>query len=203
MMAKTHITVGIASALAVCRPSTPGGLLAAVIGGTVGGILCDIECRSEPGMRDALIGRIIAFVITAVLLFTDRMMHFGIVESISSRNKIILAAGVLLLLITCIKGRASEHRTFTHSLLYVLLFSMGFYCITPLLMIPVFCGGLSHLVIDTFNKKNVPWLYPIDKKGFCFRLCYASKTGNTVLMWSGLAAAVGLLVWRVILMGKL
>jgi membrane-bound metal-dependent hydrolase YbcI (DUF457 family) len=58
-------------------------------------------------------------------------------------------------------------------------------------------GGISHLIIDSFNKKPVPWLFPIRKRGICFKVCYASKIGNAILMWAGLAACVVLLAWRI------
>lgn len=196
MMAKTHITVGIATSLALCQPSTAGEIIASVIGGAVGGILCDIECKSTPEMRDALYGRCIAAGLSAVLLFVDWIYGTGVCASILAQDSYSLGLGAVVLLLTCAKGRASEHRTFTHSLLYVLLIDFGFFCITPLLMAPILAGGISHLVIDTFNKKPVPWLYPIRKEGFCFGLCYASKRGNTILMWAGLAASVALLAWR-------
>lgn len=196
MMAKTHITVGIATSLALCQPKTVGEIFAAVIGGAAGGILCDIECKSTPDMRDALYGRYIAAGLSALLLFADWILGTGICASILAQDRFSLGLGAVVLLLTCAKGRASEHRTFTHSLLYVFLIDFGFYCITPQLAAPILAGGISHLFIDTFNKKPVPWLYPIGKKGFCFGLCYASKKGNTVLMWSGLVASVALLAWR-------
>lgn len=141
MMSRTHITVGVASALALSGPFTPAGIL--------------------------------------------------------SQDEFSLILGVLVLLITGFIGRRSDHRTFTHSLFFVILISFGFFCITEYLLIPTFIGGISHLVIDTFNKKPVPWLYPLRKKGFCFNICYASKTGNTILMWLGLVMSVILAIGRV------
>ena len=196
-MSKTHLTVGIATALAVCRPTSIGGIYAAVIGGATGGILCDIECRSRKGMRDALVGRIIAAVLSLALLIADYTMNAGICEHILQQDKYTIMLGSGILLITCIIGRRSSHRTFTHSLLYVMLISLGIYIITPMIGIPCLYGGISHLIIDTFNKKEVPWFYPFVKKGICFRLCYASKTANTVIMWVGLVFCIGLLVWRI------
>ena len=171
--------------------------IAAVIGGAVGGILCDNECRSTPDMRDALYGRYIAAGLSAFLLAIDWLFDTGIWIGILSQDRFSLGLGANVLLLTCAKGRQSDHRTFTPSLLYVMLIGFGFLCITPLLAAPVLAGGFSHLVIDTFNKKPVPWLHPIRKKGICFKVCYASKKGNTILMWAGLAASVALLAWRV------
>lgn len=71
MMSKTHITVGIAASLAVCGPSTIGGVLASIAGGAIGGVLCDIECKSTPEMRDALYGRLIAAGIAGGMLALD------------------------------------------------------------------------------------------------------------------------------------
>ena len=196
-MSKTHITVGIAASLAICVPMTADTVLTALAGGAVGGIICDIECRSTPKMRDALQGRIIAAGIVVLALIADWMLNAGVLSSIMAQNKISLIVGTIILLAVCILGRASDHRTFTHSFLFVLLIFVGVLCISPKLSMPVLAGSLSHLIIDTLNKKPVPWLYPIRKKGFCLKLCYASGVGNSILMWVGLAASISLLVWRI------
>lgn len=197
MMSKTHLAVGVAASVAVTMPESIGGLFTAVIGGCVGGILCDIECKSTPEMRDALHGRLIAAGIVAILLILDKIINSGIWNRILSQDSFSLVLGAIVLIITCIVGRTSEHRTFTHSLLFVLLITSGSYCIDPELAAPVFAGGVSHLAIDTLNKKPVPWLFPFRKKGVCFKLCYASKTGNTICMWMGTAASLALIGWRV------
>ena len=105
-----------------------------------------------------------------------------------------------MLLITCLFGRRSEHRTFTHSLLYVLLIDFGAFCICPAFLMPVLAGGLSHLIIDTLNKKPVPWLFPFFQPGFCLKWCYASKKANTVLMWVGLAMDIVLVMLSAVCM---
>ncbi len=200
MMSKTHLTVGVATSLAICQPATVGTLMTAIAGGAAGSILCDIECKGHPGMWDAAIGRIIAIGISLTALAIDYFAGDSLVlptiQQIQMRNYSSLISGAIVLLATCIAGRHSQHRTFTHSLLYVLLISLGFGCISSALSLPVFAAGISHLVIDTFNKKPVPWLFPFFRPGICFKICYASKIGNTVLMWSGLAASLALLTYR-------
>ena len=69
MMSKTHLTVGVATSLAICQPATVGTLMTAIAGGAAGSILCDIECKGHPGMWDAAIGRIIAIGISLTALF--------------------------------------------------------------------------------------------------------------------------------------
>lgn len=198
MMSKTHLSVGIATSLAVCTPTTPKGILSAVIGGCIGSILCDIECRSTPEIRDALYGRFIAAGISSLLLATDWLfLEAELWKDILSQNRFTQIIGIIVMAFTCYKGRLSKHRTFTHSLLYVLLISIGAACILPQLQIPVLAGGISHLVIDTFNMTPVPWLYPIIKKGISFKVCYASKLGNMIFMIVGFATSIALLAWRI------
>lgn len=198
MQSKTHLTIGVASSLAICAPVTTEGILVSIIGGCIGGILCDIECRSTPEIRDALYGRIIATGVIGTILITDLLfLDAGIWKSILSQNHFITAVGTLVLLLTCYKGRFSKHRTFTHSLLYVLLISIGSACILPGLQIPVLAGGISHLTIDTFNMTPVPWLYPFRKKGISLKVFSASKLANTILMYAGLAFSIAFLAWRI------
>ena len=196
MMSKTHLTVGVAASLAVCMPNSAEGLFAAVIGGAAGGILCDIDCRSRPRMRDILHGRLAALAITGILLTADGIWHTGIIDSLMSVDRQKMAAGCAVLILTCMIGRMSGHRTFTHSLLYVFLITFGFSCIAPVLALPVLAGGLSHLVIDTLTRRPVPWLYPFRAGRFCLKLCRVNKTGNNILMWTGLAVSIVLIFWR-------
>lgn len=202
MMSKTHLSIGIATSLAVCQPVTVKSLMITVAGGAIGSILCDIECKGQPGMWDATIGRIIAVGISLVAFAVDYLtgdsLLMSVLQQIQIHNYSSVLSGAIILLITCVAGRFSQHRTFTHSLLYVVLISVGFTCISSSLAQPIFAAGISHLIIDTFNKKPVPWLFPFFHPGICFKLCYASKTGNKVLMWVGLVASLVLLSYRLV-----
>ncbi len=52
MLGKTHITVGIASALLVTHPETVPGVVAAITGGGLGGWIVDIDCKSKDIEKD-------------------------------------------------------------------------------------------------------------------------------------------------------
>ena len=99
MMSKTHLAVGVAASVAVTMPESIGGLFTAVIGGCVGGILCDIECKSTPEMRDALHGRLIAAGIVAILLILDKIINSGIWNRILSQDSFSLVLGAIVLII--------------------------------------------------------------------------------------------------------
>lgn len=86
MMSKTHITVGIAAAMAAYCPSDYAGILVSVVGGAIGGVLCDIECKSTPHNRDALTGRIIVAGITGATILADGLLKNGIWNRIMSQE---------------------------------------------------------------------------------------------------------------------
>ena len=196
MMSKTHLAVGIAAALAACPARTAGDVFAAVIGGALGGVLCDVECKSLPDAKDAFAGRMGAGCLTVALLAADAIMRAGLWTSIRSQPLPSLILGALILILATSLGHRTSHRTLTHSLLYVGLLGLGFSLLSPLLTVPALAGGLSHLVLDTLNKKPVPWLYPLVKKGVCLRLCRADKTANALFLWLGLASSVALLALK-------
>lgn len=196
MLSKTHLTVGVAAALAVSPGRTAGGLFAAVIGGALGGVLCDVECKDLPGRNDAFTGRIGAGALTVLLLTADSIMKAGLWTSIRTQPLSSVIVGALIVILAASLGHISTHRTFTHSLLYVALLGLGGGLISPFLTVPILVGGVSHLALDTLNKKPVPWLYPLLKKGFCLRLCRADKAANAAFFWLGLLASAALLAWK-------
>ena len=120
-------------------------------------------------------------------------MHAGLWMSIRSQNLYTLMLGALTVILLTSLGHLTAHRTFTHSLLYVGLLAFGLSRISPMLLVPALAGGVSHLALDTLNKKSVPWLYPIDRNGFCLKLCHADRTANAAFFWLGLGAGVALL----------
>ena len=191
MKSKTHVYAGMAAALAVNLVSEPLSIentLAAIVGGVAGAILCDIEVRIKRGGREVLYGRIIALAICAAALIIDITLKAGLCERALMRPKKYTVSGALTLLAVCGIGRFTPHRTFTHSLVYVGLLGLGFYLVCPTLLAPTLLGGLSHLMLDTLNKKPVPWFYPLFRPGLCLKLFYSDKIADNAFMWAFLAA---------------
>lgn len=190
MMSKTHIAIGVASALLITQPHDITSCLTAVIGGAVGGIMSDIDVRSNKKCRDALYGRLIALGLTIIALFIDFFIGKEIINYIiSPERRIIVIIGAILFAISILTGMAQLHRRATHSLLALLIMSAEVYMICPILGITFAIGFASHLAIDLFNKKPILLFYPL-KKGAYFNLCYASKTANFVLMVVGTILSV-------------
>lgn len=192
LLGKAHLTCGIAAALAVTLPSTPAGCMISVIGGAAGGILCDIEVRSAKRDRDALVSRLILLLLIFLALVADSVFHLGLKELLVSDHAARAASGLLIIVLTCVRGRFSEHRSFTHSLLYAFLLGLGGWQILPAFGISLGAGALSHLFLDLLNKKPLRIFYPL-KKGICLRMFYADRLASRVCMWAGLLADILLL----------
>jgi inner membrane protein len=84
----------------------------------------------------------------------------------------------------------SKHRRETHSGLVMLILLLPNLYIVRFAPVNVFTsvllsvwsglciGWLSHLVVDTFNKKGIPWLYPFSKKYYRISKCITGTEGE-------------------------
>ena len=197
MMSKTHLAVGIATSLAVIRPQTIQGCAITVIGGAVGGVLADNDILDNDYQADALIGQLLAFGITAIVIVLDYFFQLGICSSIYTHPLLPIIGGIGFVILYII-GFLSEHRTFTHSFLALILYTLTAWLIYKPIALAVSVAYLSHILLGVLNKRKVPVLYPLEF-GICLKLCYANKTANKAFMYVGLGASVVLLAVCLIL----
>jgi inner membrane protein len=193
MMGITHFTIGLATSLAVMQPTSINGCLTAVIAGALGGVTPDNDMLDQD---NGLKVQFRALQVTAGMLGLDIISGSGICESIIS-NQTTSIIGLVGFLILWFLGRISDHRTFTHSFLAMMLYSLFIGFIYEPLAIGYMAAYLSHLVLDMLNKKKVPLLYPLDG-GICLKLCYANSTVDTVLMYIGYVISAILLIIGII-----
>ena len=197
MMSKTHIAAGIATSLAVLLPATASGCLAAVAGGAVGGIICDIDVQSSEFARDTRQGQAIVAIIVAAAITADLLGGFGICARIAEQVDANTALGVGGIAAIGYLGTRSAHRTFAHSLLALCLYCTAIYLAAPQLMAPFALGFASHIVLDLLNKQPVQVLFPLKSGAFCLGICRADGSANRALAVLGTLAAAGLLAWRI------
>ena len=191
MMNKTHIAIGVASALVATQPQNTGTFLSAILGGTAGASISDIDVPSNSHTLshtlNSIVDKIItAFIIGAVLIF-DGITNSGILHSILDSNRPFnVISGIILFAVIYLFGKTQPHRSFTHSLLGLLLSSIAIYGICPMILPSFIIGFISHLMLDVLNKKPIQFFYPF-KKGFCLKLCYADGLINRIFLWIGTA----------------
>lgn len=89
------------------------------------------------------------------------------------------------------------HRTWTHSLLFLGLSTMGVYTLNSDIGMVWFISYLSHLVLDSLTKGGIPLFYPIFKKKYGLKICLTGGFIDNVLSfagWVGLVVVTGGLI---------
>ena len=190
MMSKTHLSVGIALCLAAA-PANSEGLTFALMGGSIGSVICDVDRSAKKPSKDHVEGWLISFAIFITAFLHESLSYwqtFKMENLLSDPVKLGCFAGFLVLLLFAInKG----HRGFSHSLLMWLLSSLMMYFISPRICMFYALGFLSHLLLDVLNKRPVKIFYPA--RGVCLDWFYVDGTANQVQMWLGTAATGALL----------
>lgn len=196
MMGNTHITVGIATAVITTQPQTLNGCLTAVLGGAIGGLICDIDTKANQYGKDTLLSRIIVIALATAILLSDRLMNTGIWEYILSQSGTPLFTGTLLFAALFLGGLLSPHRTFMHSLPALALMDVALNMLYPPIVPCFTVGFLSHIALDLLNKKPIRLLYPLPLK-CCFKLFYSDGFANNVILFAAVIADIALLFYYI------
>ena len=171
MTGKTHIAIGVASALAVAPlAGAPLGVptdvvpqaIALVLGGMVGGMLPDTDTPSSMGARGTRRVWAALAVMAAALLVVDHVRGSDLALS--------LASG------------------FSHSLVALVLVGYGTWMLCRPVAVAVVVGYASHLVLDLTNKRGVRLLWPWGRP-LCLGLFESGRLADWTLVVLGGAAA--------------
>ena len=194
MMSKTHLAVGVGSALIATMPVGLKLCCISVIGGALGGIIPDSDILDNDCNSKALLKQVAAgSMFTTGILLVDKFFNTRICSEVFLRNHTNLVFGLVLFLGLYIFGIIQEHRRFTHSILAMVLYSFAILCIYPPFAKPFLASYFSHILIDLLNKKKVQIFYPF-KSGFCFGICYSNKMINKGLMYLGVIVSFVLIL---------
>lgn len=193
MMGKTHLAVGVTAALAAARPGTATECLAAVLGGAVGGVLCDIDTLRSEGSNDSIGVQLCALAIAACVLGLDWWQRAGLCAGVMALERERLICGAVGFTLLWLAGLFSSHRGFTHSLTAGLLFAKAVDLLCPAAALPFAAAYASHLAIDLLNKKGMRLLFPL-KGRVCLGWCYSDRAVNTLLFQFGILGTAFLLV---------
>ena len=175
MTSHVHIAIGVAASLAAASfipaltPESEDALLLETALAATGTVLPDIDLNGKSNVKKWALTAVLA--VAAVSAFIYRA---GQLETIKSLFGVRLVAGILLFTVCTAIGLISNHRSFTHSLLGLFLFSTAvFLLLGPVPALWFAAAMLSHDLADTLNMTKVRWLYPA-KKGVALGLCKSS-----------------------------
>ena len=204
MMGYTHAAIGAGGALALADflgHTTPDAFLLATVAGAVGGIAPDIDVKDSRKVKDGTRSRIMVFIIAIIGLSLGQLLGYGTLSGMIQRKYAALL-GLVIFIALLVAGHFTEHRTFTHSLLFLILTTGCIYSIAPAMTIYYFVGCLLHIVLDMlnnrFNQHGVWLLYPIKTgKGIALGLCKAARLGNKIFYFVGIALYIVAGTWCV------
>ena len=211
MTGKTHIAIGVASALAVAplagaRRGVPTGVapqaIALALGGMVGGMMPDTATPASMGSRGTRRVWAALAVMVAALLAVDHARGSDLALGLASGFSYERLAGLAIVVATCAVGRASGHRGFSHSLVALALVGYGSWMLCRPIAAAVAVGYASHLALDLTNKRGVRLLWPWDRT-LCLGLFESGCLADWTLFVLGIAAAALMVATRLQLMGPM
>lgn len=181
MTSKTHIATGLATMTALIRPDSTKLLLICLASTTIGSIISDTDLTTSELHKD--IDKIITIsaISIALCFLADYFFNLGIYSFILNQTNLThTLVGIVILLLLCLFGMHTAHRSFMHSILGTLIFSATVYFILPTAALPFAIGMFSHIILDLFNLKKVQVFYP-SKKRLGFKLCSSDGKVNNIL----------------------
>ena len=210
MMGYTHAAIGAAGALTLAAMNGDGSptlYITASIAGALGGVAVDIDTRdnlTNPKVTDAGRTRLAIVGLLGIGILLDGVFKTGILTTAISRQYTALT-GLIVFAVILLIGFFTPHRTFSHSLLFIGITSIGVYCIYPDAATYYFVGGILHLLFDMLNypfRNHGIWLlYPIKPgKGIALGICKAARTGNKICYFAGIIIFVGMsaiYIWEI------
>lgn len=184
MLAKAHVTVGMAAAFSIMRPETVAEALPVIAGGALGCLICDLDCEVTKEKTESSHWRIVMGLIATAALIEDHLLSAGMWSSLGSNGRYMWFIGLIVFVLTGAFASVSNHRGFSHSLLALVLFAGSLWLIFPAMTIPFAITFISHIVLDLMNKKSLRLFYPAEK-GFCLGLFYADRWANKLIATIG------------------
>ena len=184
MEKKTHLAFGNAVSLSVLRSTTITGLLITVGVSTLSSILPDVDLKNSDidKLFDKLMIILCTFLITCCAL--DHIFNLGLIDIIKDFKSIPkYIVSIVVLIILSFMSSKTPHRSFTHSIIALIIFSsvvkFGF---NNEVLFPFVIGYFSHIFLDIFNMSGISLLYPIRKR-MRFNLCDSHGFANNLIFY--------------------
>lgn len=195
MLGKTHITLGMASALILTLPGSASAVVTAMAGGALGGWMPDLDARhrdkaaDKVRVREPIFGKIVNVACIAAFLVLDLVLGKGMCRYVVDHWGIPPACALLALAILAYLGSQTEHRSFTHSFLGMALFCAAVWFFCRPAAIPFTIGYASHLTADFFNFRGLQLFFPLKRK-YSLKKCPSNGRVNQILFWICLGLTV-------------
>ncbi|URZ15482.1 metal-dependent hydrolase [Clostridium felsineum] len=180
MTGKTHISIGLVASATVLSISNPTveNVTDGLAIGTLGALMPDIDTgRSTISYKvRKILLYIMIGVLTTYILISNFSNQIEMINSVFQRiglNKLtsyvphnlkFSNTGLVIILACMIFSQFTKHRSFAHSILGLVLFTIGFKLLLGNLALYFAVGFISHMIADTLTNSGIEIFYPIRKK---------------------------------------
>ena len=188
------MTIGLASALAICDPRNIDQAAPVIIGAAVGSIICDMDSRDTSRIRDALYGRVIGAAVVGITVIWNAVQKGVFWETLMKIPLDRGLIGIVLFALSAVFAKKSGHRGYSHSLAALIIYAFALYMIDARFVLPFEIGFVSHILLDLTNRRPLKLFYPA-KKGFCLKWFYSDRFANTVCLAVS-CAYLAVFVWN-------
>jgi len=181
MEKKTHVMCANLVSLYLMKPDNISELLITCGVASLGGLVPDVDLKDSTS--DKLFDRLMTSLITIVLMsfLIKYFFDIDLYCKIKEYDIFSYLISICLFIIIAYFGSKSSHRSFTHSILGLFIYTgILFYGFGFNVVIPYFVSHLSHIFLDLFNKKGIALFYP-SKFRICFDLCDSNGKVNKFL----------------------
>lgn len=195
MTAKTHTACAATLTLLLIQPNNVKYLTLSLAGGIIGGIIPDVDSKNSETNQIFDKVTIITLLTVAICIALEYYFNIGLYKLITKRTNIMeLSLSIILFFIMCIIGSRTHHRSFTHSIIGLIIFSFILSISLPKLFIESFIiGYASHIFLDLLNHKGLKLFYPI-KKRLCLDLCDSDGLTNNIIFYISIISLSILLI---------
>lgn len=181
MQGRTHVVAGVATALNIMVPKTPEQLVLGTAFAALGSVISDIDIDSSKSTRHIARAAVLFAVILFVLVASEVYYGINILSSLlSDSNRFRVFVGIAVFFGFCLYGKSTPHRSFTHSILCMLLMTGTIYVLSPNYTTYFFIAFLSHILLDLLNMKQVKLFWPLPG-GAHIGLCKSDGVVNDLI----------------------
>ena len=193
MLRATHLSVGVAAALAVLQPDNLFECLAVTGIAAVGSVISDIDADQSKIRREADLMLGIGAAVLAAVMIAQTRFHVDLTKYLSGNQTLSersVTAGVFIIL--CVIGKMTPHRSFMHSLAAEVIFTMVTYTMfSKQAALAFMIAFMTHILLDLPNCKGIQLFWPIPGH-HCFKLCASNGWVNRILCLAGTVMAINL-----------
>jgi len=170
MTGKTHMSIGAAASAAVLSTvhPTPQKFIIGFTLGIVGALMPDVDIKTSKisNLGRTIIAYILVILIIAGFVIYKGNIHFNLSElKINYRPSAAVQYGSIAIIACIAFSKFTKHRSFSHSILGLILFYIGFRMIIGEEMSLYFgVGFISHIASDLITNNGIELMYPVKKK---------------------------------------